>query len=169
MTIGAAAMFTVSTDTPKASVYGFSILLGAGAGLTFQVGYSIGGLKTMMRTGSGLDVQYVISMLNISQIGFQLVSLLIAGQVFQSAAVKNLTRVLDGLGYSQKDIRSAVAGTQSTLFASLDESMKKKATAAITDAMSRVYIISIAAGAIVIISALLMKKERLFTKPSPAQ
>jgi hypothetical protein len=168
MTIGAAAMFTVGTDTAKAHVYGFSVLLGAGTGMTFQVGYTVGGIKTMMRTGSGLDVQRVISMLNLSQLGLTLGSLLIGGQIFQSVAMNNLTHVLHGLGFSQVDIRSAVAGTQSTLFASLSPSLKTKSTTAITDAMSRVYIVSMSAGAIVVICALLMKKERLFAIVPPA-
>jgi hypothetical protein len=48
MTIGAATMFTVSTDTPKAHIYGFSILLGASTCLLFPAGYTVGGVKIMM-------------------------------------------------------------------------------------------------------------------------
>lgn len=165
MTIGSATMFTVGTNTPKGNVYGYSILLGAGTGLTFNAGYTVGGVKTMMRTGSGLDVQRAISMLNLSQLGLQIGSLLIGGQIFQGVAMHNLTRVLHG--FSQKDIRSVIAGTQSSLFSSLSAPMKLEATAAITDAMSRVYIISMAASAIVIICAVLMKKERLFGAMPP--
>ena len=168
MTTGGATMFTVGIDTSMADVYGYSILLGAGTGMTFQVGYTVGGVKTMMRTGSGLDVQRVISMLNLSQLGFQLGSLLIGGQIFQSLAMKNLAHVLHGLGFSEEDIRRAIAGTQSTLFDSLSPSLQKQATTAITDAMSRVYIISMSAGAITVICAVLMKKERLFAAAQPA-
>jgi hypothetical protein len=167
MTVGGATMFTVTPDSHMANVYGFSILLGAGTGLVFQAGYTVGGVKTMLRTGSGLDVQRVISMLNLSQLGFQMGSLLIGGQIFQSLAMKNLTGVLQDLGFSQEDIRRAVAGTQSTLFASLSPTMKHQAITAITDAMSRVYIISIAAGAITVICAVLMKKEKLFPAAPP--
>ncbi|EED19841.1 efflux pump antibiotic resistance protein, putative [Talaromyces stipitatus ATCC 10500] len=167
MTIGGATLYTVDIDTRMANVYGYSVLLGAGTGLIFQAGYTVGGVKTMMRTGSGLDVQRVISMLNLSQLGFQMGSLLIGGQIFQSLAMKNLTRVLHGLDFSQEDIRSAVAGTQSTLFASLTPSMKSQAISAIIDAISKVYTISIAAGGITVICALLMKKERLFKTAAP--
>ncbi|KAK3624953.1 hypothetical protein LTR22_023776 [Elasticomyces elasticus] len=161
-TIGAATMFTVSVGTAKANIYGYSLLLGAGAGLTFQRAYTVGSVRIMMKTGSGLDVQRVISMLNLSQLGFSLVSLLIGGQIFQSVAKRNLTYVLHGLGFSQAEIGSAIAGTQSTLFASLSPVLKEQATVAITDAISRVYIVSMSAGAIVVVSALLMQKEKLF-------
>lgn len=161
-------MFTVGTNTSMASVYGYSILLGAGTGMTFQAGYTVGGVKTLMRTGSSLDVQRAISMLNLSQLGFQLGCLLIGGQIFQSLALKNLTHVLHGLGFSEEDIKGAIAGTQSTAFKSLSPSLQKLAVAATTDAISRVYIISISAGAVTVICALLMKKERLFTTGEPA-
>lgn len=109
MTIGAATMvFAVGTETFVASVYGFSIMLGAGTGLTLQAGYTVGGVKTMMKTGSGLDVQRAISMLNLSQLGFQMGSLLIGGQIFRSVAVKNLSHVLQGLGFSRQEITSAI-------------------------------------------------------------
>ncbi|KAK7408025.1 hypothetical protein QQX98_009798 [Neonectria punicea] len=168
MTVGGAAMFTVDTNTTMVSVYGYSILLGTGTGMTFQAGYTVGGVKTMMRTGSGLDVQRAISTLNLSQLGFQLGCLLIGGQIFQSLAVKNLTYVLRGLKFSEEEIRGAIAGTQSAAFESLGPSLQKLAVAAITDAISRVYIISILAGAVTVICAVLMKKERLFAKGEPA-
>lgn len=157
-------MYTVDINTSMSNVYGYSVLLGAGTGLIFQAGYTVGGVKTMMRTGSGLDVQRVISMLNLSQLGFQMGSLLIGGQIFQEVAMKNLTHVLQGQGFSQTEIRSAVAGTASTIFDSLSPSMKTAAISAIITAISRVYIISIAASAITIICAAFMKKERLFPK-----
>lgn len=47
MTIGGATMLTVNADTSIANVYGYSILLGAGSGMTFQIGYTVGGVKTI--------------------------------------------------------------------------------------------------------------------------
>lgn len=164
MLTGSAAMYTINIDTDMSNVYGYSVLLGAGTGLIFQAGYTVGGVKTMMRTGSGADVQRVISMLNLSQLGFQMGSLLIGGQIFQSLAMKNLTRVLNGQGFSQEQIRGAVAGTASTLFGLLSPDLKQAAISAIVDAISKVYIISVAAGAITIVCAVVMKKERLFPK-----
>lgn len=162
MLTGSATMYTINIDTNMSNVYGYSVLLGAGTGLIFQAGYTVGGVKTMMRTGSGLDVQRVISMLNLSQLGFQMGSLLIGGQIFQSLAMKNLTHVLEGQGFSQDEIRGAVAGTASNIFSSLSPDLKQAAISGIVDAISDVYSISIAAGTITLICAVFMKKERLF-------
>ncbi|KAL9640245.1 MAG: hypothetical protein Q9164_000391 [Protoblastenia rupestris] len=145
-----------------ANVYGYSIIIGAGTGLVFNLGFTVSSVTTMERTGNGLDVQRVISMQNLSQLGFQTLSLLIGGQMFQSLSVKNLTRVLGPLGYSQGEIRNAVAGTRSVLFQRLTPAVQEEAVAAIINALSRVYALSIATGGVTVICAMLMKKEKLF-------
>ncbi|KAK6078467.1 MFS drug efflux [Seiridium cupressi] len=162
MTVGSATMYTVKPSTPMANVYGYSIILGAGTGLVFNLGFTVASVTVMTKTGSSLDIQHVLSMQNLSQLGFQRMSLLIGGQIFQSLSMRNLTQVFDGLGFSQADIRNAITGTQSTLFTSLSPSLQGQAISAVTSAMSQVYVLSIAASVITVISAMLMKKERLF-------
>ncbi|KAK9482962.1 hypothetical protein V1527DRAFT_492278 [Lipomyces starkeyi] len=92
MLVGSATMYTVNTDTPKANVYGYSIMLGAGTGLVFNLGFTFASITMMAQTGSGLDVQRVSSMQNLSQLGFQTVSLLIGGQIFQGLSMRNLNQ-----------------------------------------------------------------------------
>jgi hypothetical protein len=162
MAIGSATMFTVTPATPIANVYGYSIILGAGTGLVFNLGFTVSGVTIMAETGNGLDLQRVISMQNLSQLGFQTLSLLIGGQIFQSLSMKNLTYALSELGLSQAEIRSAIAGTRSAVFMRLSPAFQEQAIKAITDAMSRVYILSIVVSAITVICAMLMKKEKLF-------
>jgi hypothetical protein len=159
MTIGSATMFTVTPATPIANVYGYSIILGAGTGLVFNLGFTVSGVTIMAETGNGLDLQRVISMQNLSQLGFQTLSLLIGGQIFQSLSMKNLTQVLSGLGLSQAEIRSAIAGTRSAVFTRLSQ---EQAIMAITNAMSRIYILSIVVSVITVICAMPMKKAKLF-------
>lgn len=163
MTIGSATMFTVTPETDVANVYGYSIILGAGTGLVFNLGFTVAGVTIMAETGNGLDLQRVISMQNLSQLGFQTLSLLIGGQIFQSLSFKNLSRALSGMGLSEAEIRSAVTGTRSAVFMRLSPEAQQDGISAITDALSQVYILSITAGAVTALCALLMKKEKLFT------
>jgi hypothetical protein len=162
MTIGSATMFTMIPTTPVANVYGYSIILGAGTGLVFNLGFTVSGVTIMAETGNGLDLQRVISMQNLSQLGFQTLSLLIGGQIFQSLSMKNLTQVLSGLGLSQAEIRSAIAGTRSAVFTRLSPNRQEQAIMAITNAMSRIYILSIVVSVITVICAMPMKKAKLF-------
>jgi hypothetical protein len=162
MAIGGGTFVTVTTDTALSNVYGYSIIMGAGTGLVFNLGFTVSGVTIMEETGNGLDVQRVISMQNLSQLGFQTLSLLIGGQMFQSLSIGNLSHVLGPLGFTRGEIRNAVAGTRSVLFEQLAPAIQQEATTAITEALSRVYILSIATGAITAICATLMKKEKLF-------
>ncbi|KAK9244231.1 major facilitator superfamily domain-containing protein [Lipomyces tetrasporus] len=162
MTTSGALMYTVHIDTNAGRVYGYSILLAVGSGLTFQSGYALAGIKASLKGWSGKDIQSAVSLQNISQVGGTLLCLLISGQVFQSVAFNNLKRVLGPKGYSEAQIRSVVAGAQSSLFELFDAGLARESTKAITGGISRVYIISIAAGGLSLIAALLMKKERLF-------
>lgn len=155
---GALFVAYLSPWTPATQIYGFSILMGVGTGITMQLGYSVGSLKV-----KSTDMLSAINLQNVAQIGATVICLVIASQAFQSNAVNNLTHVLDGQGFSQADIHGAVAGAQSTLFETLDGDLRSAAIQAITSAMARAFIIPLVAGAVGIISSLLMSRERLFS------
>jgi hypothetical protein len=101
-------------------------------------------------------------MQNVAQIGATVISLVVAGQVFQSTAVRNLNTVLDGQGYSQAQIRDMVAGAQSDLFTSLSGDVRSLVVGAVVSAMRLSFVIPLVAGVVSVISAALMRMERLF-------
>ena len=162
MTVGGALMYTITSSSPPANVYGFSILLAVGSGLTFQAGYTIARVKASLSGWNEKDIQSVISLQNISQISGTLIPLVISGQIFQTYAYQNLQAVLSGQGFSDTDIRNAVSGAQSELFSKLSPAVASMAIDAIIQAMRKVYILSIAADGVSIVCAVLMKRERLF-------
>ncbi|KAJ6151652.1 hypothetical protein N7470_007249 [Penicillium chermesinum] len=144
MTIaGALFVAYLSPSTPAAQIYGFSILMGVGTGITMQLGYSVGSLKV-----KPTDILSAINLQNVAQIGATVICLVIASQAFQSNAVKNLNHVLAGQGFSQAEIHGAVAGAQSTLFEKLDGDLRSAAIQAITSAMARAFVIPLVAGAV---------------------
>lgn len=166
MTCGAVTMYTVDNHTPTANVYGYSIMLGAGTGIVFNLGFTVASITMMQQTGSGLDVQRVSSMQNLSQLGWQLTSLLIGGQITQGLSFRNLSKVLAGYGFSDEEIRQAAAGTSSALFSRLSLEVQEKAIVAITDSLSKVYILSIISGVAMIIVTVFLPKGRLFLSPA---
>ncbi|KAL4942105.1 hypothetical protein BDV06DRAFT_170266 [Aspergillus oleicola] len=158
LTIASALILAhLTPSTPTAQIYGFSILMAIGTGLTMQLGYTVASLKV-----EASDIFSAINLQNIAQIGATLICLVIASQVFQSTAVRNLNNVLAGQGFSQAEIRNAVSGAQSTLFAYLEADLREEAIRGITDAIQRTFIIPLVAGAVGVSSSLLMKRERLF-------
>lgn len=158
MTLASALFLAYLTPlTPTAQIYGFSILMAIGTGITMQLGYAVANL-----TVAPSDIFSAINFQNIAQIGATVICLVIAGQVFQSSAVRNLNGVLAGRGFSEAKIHDAVAGVQSTLFETLNGDLRDAAVRAITSAMRRAFIIPLVAGAVSLVSSLLMKRERLF-------
>jgi MFS family permease len=158
LTISGALFYVyLKPSTPVANIYGFSIIMAVGSGLTIQIGYAVASLKV-----ESTDVVHSISLQNVSQIGSTVICLVIAGQVFQSVAANNLTSVLAGQGFSQEDIHNAIAGAQSALFEQLSGDLKDLALEAITGAMQKAFILVIVAGALELVCAVAMRRERLF-------
>ncbi len=157
VTVGATLMMVnLKPQTSESAIYGYSVIIAFGTGMTIQVGYAIATL-----TARSEDMGHVLNFQNISQLGSTVISLVIGGQVFQSTAVANLTAVLAGQGFSAADITNAVSGAQSALFASLSDDLRTAAIAAIVAAMQKAFILNIVSGATMIIAGLCMKREPL--------
>ena len=121
------------------------------------MGYMVASLKVQPA-----DAMNSLTLQNVSQIRSQVLCLVIAGRVFQSVAVNNLTSVLVGQGFSQRELQNAVAGAQSVLFKSLSGDLKIAALEAVTGAMQRTFILVIFAGALEVLCSTLMRWKKLF-------
>ncbi|KAK3386159.1 major facilitator superfamily domain-containing protein [Podospora didyma] len=154
---GSLLMGYLETSTPTANIYGFTVIIAVGTGLTIQLGYAVASL-----TVAASDMGNAIGFQNISQLGSTTLCLVIAGQVYQSTAVQNLTAALAGNGFGAKDIADAVAGAQSRLFTELTEELRQAAVEAIVNAMQKSFILVVVAGATMVVAALAMKREKLF-------
>ncbi|OPB42702.1 hypothetical protein A0O28_0038230 [Trichoderma guizhouense] len=158
LTIGGSFMVAyLKPSTSISVIYGLSVLNAVGTGLTLQIGYAVASLVVDPK-----DIGDAISLQNFSQIGSNLISLVIAGQVFQSVAVRNLEKVLDGTSFSHKEIVDAVSGAQSTLFQQLSGELRDQAVNAITQAIQKALILLPVGGGVILLAALIMKRERLF-------
>lgn len=140
-------------------IYGLTILVAVGTGLSMVTGYTIATLALKPEnTGAGLSLQ------NVSQIGGQVIALAVASQIYQSVVIKELSVVLAGKGFSQQEIQGAAAGAQSVLFEKLDGELREKATVAVTNAMQMTFVMVPIAGAVMLIAAVSMKNEKLFVR-----
>ncbi|ETS88226.1 hypothetical protein PFICI_02054 [Pestalotiopsis fici W106-1] len=158
MTLGGSLLYVyLKPSTPAGHIYGFTVIVGVGTGLALQLGYAVATLKVP----SG-DIVNAINMQNVSQIGSTAICLVIGGQVFQSVAVRNLSVVLAGQGFSPEEIQNAVSGTQSVLFQHLSDELRSAAVDAITGAMQTAFVLVIVAGGLQTLAAVTMKRERLF-------
>ena len=160
MLIGGTLMHTVDENTSNSAIYGYSVLIAAGAGSSAQTAYSVVPAKLPPQ-----EVSAGVGFINLAQIGSIVIALTIAGSVFQNLAFQNLMAALAPYHFPVEEIRNALAGTQSAVFATGTEEVRSVAVRAVIDAMSSVYILVIVSGAVTIVSALAMKREKLFMKP----
>jgi MFS family permease len=156
---GALTMHYLVPSTSPGVLYGLGVVVAIGSGSTNQVGYSVSTL-----TVAPTDVVHGISLQNIAQIGGTVVSLVVAGQVFQSYAEQGLSVALASQGMSADEIRSAAAGAQSEVFQRLSGAAREAAIDAIVAAMQKSFIIVIVSGGFMMVAALAMKREKLFGK-----
>jgi len=138
-------------------IYGLSVLIAVGAGLSMTTAYTVATLTLKPEdTGAGINLQ------NVSQIGGQVIALAVAGQIYQQTGIRNLSAALAGHGYSDAEIHGAVAGAQSELFTKLTGTLRDEAIVAITDAMQLTMLLVPIAGGVMLIAALCMKRDTLF-------
>ncbi|PNP56718.1 hypothetical protein THARTR1_03414 [Trichoderma harzianum] len=167
ITIGGALMFTVDSTTATSRVYGYSVILAIGTGVANQAAYSVTPVKVVMDPRFGPQmIPDAIGFINMAQIGAAVHALAISGTVFQNLAFQYLQSALVGYGYTDAQLHGAIAGTQSQLLAQATDSVKALALEAIVKAMSRVYILVIVAGGVLLLSSLGMKTEKLFMEMS---
>jgi len=155
--IGGSLMYTVNTNTSTSAIYGYSVLIAIGSGLTSQAAYSIGPAKVSPERAPA-----VIGFFNVAQIGSIVIALVISGTIFQNLSYKNLYEVLNPLGYTSQQIHSATAGTRSEVFDTLTPEVRERAVEAVTASISKLYALVIAAGSLSLVSSVFMKREKLF-------
>lgn len=147
---GGALMFTVNQFTREANVYGYMVLLGAGAGLYIQVAYSVAQAKVPLDRFA--DAAGFISFAQYSGITF---SLAISGTIFQNVAFNGLTALFPSEPPST--VRDIITGTSGSFLATLEPQVREQSLDVIIHAMSLSYVLVLTAGAITIIGASLMK------------
>jgi len=141
---------TVDESSSNSRVYGYSILIGIGAGMFIQAGFSVAQAKVSPSRAS--DASSFIAL--AQNLGIVL-ALAISGAVFQNKALDELQRILPDL--SRDALRGAISGSNSLVFKQIPAETRAKVLHAVVDAMSRTYYLVVAAGALTIVGSLFMK------------
>jgi hypothetical protein len=99
--------------------------------------------------------------LNVGQIGTMAIALAIAGSLFQNLGFRDLKSTFEGYGFPDDYVRPALAGSISPVFSNVDEKVVHIAVVTVARTIQRVFGTVIAAGAVVLISDLLMRFEKI--------
>ena len=157
--IGGSLMHTVDAQTSVSKIYAFEVLTAIGAGIGMQLHYVVA-----VAIVKPSEIMGAIGIMNTAQIGTTAIALSIANSLFQNIGFINLRDALAGRGFSEHEIRGALAGANSAVLAG-DPEVLGLAITAIVDTMSTIWILVIVAGATCIVSALFMKRGKLVLVP----
>jgi hypothetical protein len=156
MLVGGSLMFTLNATTRVSHIYGYEALIASGTGLVFQNAYAVAAAKVASK-----DKPKAIGFINVGQIGIMAIAPAIAGSLFQNLGFRALKSAFAGYGFPDDYVRSALAGHMSPVFSSADEKVIHIAVVTVARTIQRVFGTVIAAGAVVLISALLMRFEKI--------
>jgi hypothetical protein len=153
--IGGPLMHTITLTTSTSAIYGYEVLVAIGTGISMQTAYSVAVAVVQPK-----EIQGAIGIMNVAQIGGSTIALSIANAVFQNVGFNKLRDSLAKFGFSDAQLRGALAGAQSHLLAGEGE-LQRLAIDAVVDTMSTIWILLIVAGAVTLVCGVLMKREKL--------
>lgn len=152
---GASLMYTVDQNTSDSRVYGYTVLIGAGVGMYLQASFSV--------TQAVVDINNVapaIGFVTLAQFLGITMALAIANSILLNSSQDQIQQILPNVPASE--IQGAILGSDSTLVQSLPSDLRAQVLAAIVRAIGKAYILVIAGGALVVVSSLFMRRQKLF-------
>ena len=152
--VGGALFLTVDLETSAATIYGYSVLLGLGAGLYTQLSYPVAQLKV-----SRVEISEVVTFLGFSQIAAIVLALTISSSFFLNDATARIAAILPDVPHDV--VQQGILGTSGQFFATIPDAQRKPVLGAIVHSISNAYGMVVAAGAFAFLLALTMKRERL--------
>jgi len=156
MVIGGALLCTINETTSAGQFYVYEIILATGIGLVFQNAYAVAAAKV-----SPKDQSKAIGFINVAQIGTIAIALSISGSLFQNIGFHDLKSAFAGYNFPDDYIRSTLAGTISPVFSSADPDVVHIAVTTVAHTIRKIFAMVVAAGALVTVSSLLMRFEKV--------
>ncbi|RKL44843.1 hypothetical protein BFJ72_g3494 [Fusarium proliferatum] len=147
--IGSALMYTIDETTSNGKVYGYNVLVGAGAGCYIVAGFAI--MQSLVPTSEIANA--------VAQDLGMVLFLAISGSLFHNVAVDKVGNALPTA--SQTEVGNLIAGTSSAMFKALSEQEKAVVIPEIASAMKSIWAFFIAAAALSFVCACPLVKAKL--------
>ncbi|KAK1988392.1 major facilitator superfamily transporter [Colletotrichum cereale] len=154
--IGGGLQTQLTAQSSEGRIMGVSTLIGAGTGCMWQTGVAI--LTQSVPANRRLDATALFIMVQLGGIS---ITIALAGCIFHNIGYSRLHTSLSGLGYSDHDIREALAGQDSKIWAAADQGVVALAVKDVASVMADIQFIIVAAGALAFLSGCFMKWEKL--------
>jgi hypothetical protein len=138
-----------ASNTSK--IYGYSSLIGIGAGAIGQLFYSVAQFKVKPH-----EIPATIGFICMGQYVGLTVSLCISGSVFLNVAQKTVAALLPS-GTPLQMVRAIIQGTDKTLLLAQTIQVQQEILVAVVNAIKNTYIVSLLGAALTVVATLLLK------------
>lgn len=155
--IGSALMITVEDDTDAANIYGYTLLVGAGAGCYLASGFAV--MQSLVPVS---DIPSAIGFQSISQILGTVTFLSVSGSVFANTATKLIGPILPA-GTPIEAVHEIITGWNSAAFQNLSNEVSVEVIGKIAKSMRNVWTLNLAGSCLSFLLALTLKREKLPT------
>lgn len=139
----------IDINSPSGKSYGYTALMGIGAGAIGQLSYSMAQFKVEPEL-----VSSTVGLICMGQYFGITLGLTICGAIFQNLAQKKVSAALPP-GTSIDDIRAAIQGL-GDVFSNQDPRTNERVLEAIVWSVTRTYALAMAAGAAALLATLLL-------------
>lgn len=153
--IGSALMYTVDQNTSEAKIYGYTIILGAGVGMWLQASFAVA-----QAVVASENVPAAVGFCTLAQFLGITIALAIANSLYLNGSQVKIAQILPDIPKSE--IEALMQGASGGFLDSLTENQRTLVLDAIVDSISKTYLLVVAAGSLVVVLSLFMKREKLF-------
>ncbi|KAI1127962.1 putative efflux pump antibiotic resistance protein [Nemania abortiva] len=154
MLVSAGLLSTIDYNTSRAAITGYTVIQGVGCGPIIQLPFTIGQAK-VPRSKAG----QVTAFFTCAQMAGLVLALGIATAVFLNRATDEIGAIL--YEYPPSLIQAAISGVGSSVFDNLDPGTRREISGIVARNIGKVFYLNLAGSALGLITALLMKWERL--------
>lgn len=151
---GSALLYTIDPSTSDSAIYGYTVLVGIGAGSFSQAPFSI---AQALVPPEVLDL--AISFISSAQIGGATIGLSIANAVFLNTAQNDIAKALPDVDL--KVIQGLIAGVGGSFFEQLPAPIQLKIVSDIVSSFNKALVIAVVAGSLALVLSLFMRRNKL--------
>ncbi len=152
--IGAALLYTIDESTSDAKVYGYTIMIGFGAGCFVMLPFS-----AVQAQVEPIYIPVTVGFVCFAQLAAPAVTLSIANIVYLNEAANGIAAIIPTL--PRTEIQAIISGVGSVKFALLSKDIQGQVVRVIVASLNRSYIIAMTFSALAIILSLFMNKGKM--------
>jgi MFS family permease len=158
---GGALMYTVDQNTSDSRIYGYTVILGLGVGMFLQASFAVAQAIVAVE-----DVPAAVGFMTLAQYTGITIALAIANTLYLNSSQAKISQILPDI--SMAEIQAAMTGVSGGFLDKLSPRVRAQVLDAIVGSIDQTYILVTAAGSLVAVLSLFMKREKLFVSSAVA-